>query len=368
MEIDYTKLVKLLQDRLTDLKVSNVQLTSNPAKATLLLTDDIHSNINKDETAILLSLTKFAEFMEENLKEEKSLDEQHINEAKKIFSVIRNELNKIMDDCERKLMKTCIDSKRTHDFMADFGNGILNDNTKFKTSLDEFLRSVALSPLEKLRKDGLGEISKMAVHIPQELKKIVNECLKFLNPMAVQPVNTPAIESSIVGSSQDFSIFITGHLKKIGVPVTKYELLYRGSRDGFSASAFHSKCDNKGATLVLLKTTTNHIFGGFAQKPWTSYSSGVFIADPKAFLYSWNLKEIYSNKSPDGTNALTHNTGWGPLFGEGQDFLISSDCNVNQKSLLRMNQTFSSNGKSVRDITGSDCNFQVSEYEVFLVL
>jgi len=35
------------------------------------------------------------------------------------------------------------------------------------------------------------------------------------------------------------------------------ELIFRGSKDGFTSSAFHSKCDGKGATLILIKSKTN---------------------------------------------------------------------------------------------------------------
>jgi len=33
-------------------------------------------------------------------------------------------------------------------------------------------------------------------------------------------------------------------------------MLYRGSRDGFSAKQFHEKCDEKGPTLTLVKVTS----------------------------------------------------------------------------------------------------------------
>jgi len=39
--------------------------------------------------------------------------------------------------------------------------------------------------------------------------------------------------------------------------------LYRASRDGFEASKFHEKCDNKGATLTIIRNTIGRIFGGF---------------------------------------------------------------------------------------------------------
>ena len=34
---------------------------------------------------------------------------------------------------------------------------------------------------------------------------------------------------------------------------SQFSLLYRASVDGFAASSFHSKCDNKGKTLTIVK-------------------------------------------------------------------------------------------------------------------
>ncbi len=31
-------------------------------------------------------------------------------------------------------------------------------------------------------------------------------------------------------------------------------MIYRGSKDGFKAEDFHGKCDNKGATLIIIKS------------------------------------------------------------------------------------------------------------------
>ena len=49
----------------------------------------------------------------------------------------------------------------------------------------------------------------------------------------------------------------------------EWRLLFRASRDGFAASAFHSKCDNKGPTITVVKSGGN-IFGGFSENAWTS--------------------------------------------------------------------------------------------------
>jgi len=37
-------------------------------------------------------------------------------------------------------------------------------------------------------------------------------------------------------------------------------MLYRGSRDGFSAKEFHDKCDEKGPTLTLVKVTSLSLY------------------------------------------------------------------------------------------------------------
>jgi len=39
-------------------------------------------------------------------------------------------------------------------------------------------------------------------------------------------------------------------LKKIPY---KFNLIFRASKDGYTAAAFHEKCDNKGATIVIVK-------------------------------------------------------------------------------------------------------------------
>ena len=57
--------------------------------------------------------------------------------------------------------------------------------------------------------------------------------------------------------------------------VGEWRLLFQASRDGFAASAFHSKCDNKGPTVTVVQSGAN-IFGGFTEKPWTN-ACGKFL-------------------------------------------------------------------------------------------
>ena len=46
-------------------------------------------------------------------------------------------------------------------------------------------------------------------------------------------------------------------------------LLYRASTDGKTPADFHRCCDNKGPTLVLIKSG-EYIFGGYTSKSWES--------------------------------------------------------------------------------------------------
>ena len=52
-------------------------------------------------------------------------------------------------------------------------------------------------------------------------------------------------------------------------PNTTCSLLYRASTDGYTPKHFHRCCDNKGPTLVVIKSG-EYIFGGYTSKSWES--------------------------------------------------------------------------------------------------
>ena len=37
-------------------------------------------------------------------------------------------------------------------------------------------------------------------------------------------------------------------------------LCYKATRDGFDSQSFHSKCDNQGPTIVVIRSTIGYIF------------------------------------------------------------------------------------------------------------
>ena len=107
----------------------------------------------------------------------------------------------------------------------------------------------------------------------------------------------PFRESTIL-TNVDHRKILKGWLTE--VLVGEWRLLFRASRDGFAASAFHSKCDNKGPTVTVVKSGAN-IFGGFTEKPWTSPRNGRKFLLQLIIIYT---PKIYLNELPDAFHAL----------------------------------------------------------------
>ncbi len=48
----------------------------------------------------------------------------------------------------------------------------------------------------------------------------------------------------------------------------QWKLLYRASEHEYSATSFHECCDDKGPTLVIIKSSGGWIFGGYTTQSW----------------------------------------------------------------------------------------------------
>ena len=68
-------------------------------------------------------------------------------------------------------------------------------------------------------------------------------------------------------------------------------MLFRGSTHGWEAKTFHLKCDNKGATLTLIRSKKDMICGGFTSLAWDGMSK--YRSDETAYLFSVDNKTKY---------------------------------------------------------------------------
>ena len=143
------------------------------------------------------------------------------------------------------------------------------------------------------------------------------------------------------------------------------ELLFRTNVDGDSSSTFHSKCDNKGATISFVKTTAGKRIGGFSSIPWTT--AGSYKADPEAFIFSLDSSQKFVQfKNFD--NAVYHHSSYGPTFGNGHDLYISNGCKSNTNSYCQSNYSYNFfNSYNLVNAGYQQTTFQVSDYEVYLI-
>jgi hypothetical protein len=105
----------------------------------------------------------------------------------------------------------------------------------------------------------------------------------------------------------------------------EFSLLYRGTRDGLSGPAFHSKCDKKGCTLTIIETTDGKVFGGYSNTPWSSSDS--WTAANKSFLFAISGSGISSPckmklKGVSDQCAILDSSLDGPIFGCGYDMFV----------------------------------------------
>jgi hypothetical protein len=128
-------------------------------------------------------------------------------------------------------------------------------------------------------------------------------------------------------------------------PSDKWTLLYRGTRDGFGAKDFHTKCDGHPNTLTILKAKeSSFIFGGFTTVDWESCPwPGKYKSDPNAFLFSLINKENRPLKMKIDPNyedrAIRCDSQLGPSF--GFDINIVNYANTTIDSYSKLGDSYS---------------------------
>jgi hypothetical protein len=153
----------------------------------------------------------------------------------------------------------------------------------------------------------------------------------------------------------------------------RFTLLWRGSRDGFLAKDFHSRCDGHANTLTFIEDTEGNIFGGFTPVEWESRCG--YKADPSlnSFLFSLRNPHNFSPrkfalKAERTDEAVWCYSSFGPVF--GNDLAVSESCNTRADSnscLFGLSYANDTGLESKTVFTGSG-KFTVKEIEVFQIM
>ena len=154
-------------------------------------------------------------------------------------------------------------------------------------------------------------------------------------------------------------------ISKVNKDLVQFRLLFRMEEKTSKSEDFHKACDKQGPTLVLIKTKTNRIFGGFTPLDWGKTGGGIKDESNQTFIFSLDLnkkfdmlkiKEQAINRSTDG-----------PKFGDC-DIKIESNMK-NGVSFANANCNFLSGGNL--ELTGGHGEtekFETAELEVFKVI
>jgi len=149
----------------------------------------------------------------------------------------------------------------------------------------------------------------------------------------------------------------------------RWELRYRGSRDGFASANFHAHCDNIGATVTLVRAN-GYLFGGYTPLSWNTTSS--YQNTTASFLFSLvnsrSTAPLIFHSKGNGHSIYCH-ASYGPTFGGGHGLYISSNCNANTNSSSpNLSHSYSDPSGYGGTIFAGSTPFQVAEVEVFVVL
>ncbi len=175
------------------------------------------------------------------------------------------------------------------------------------------------------------------------------------------------IYDSIIIKPRHFAIFSSwiekkndSYYKGRNIPYG-FNLLYRASRDGYTAAAFHSKCDDKGATIVIAKVkNSGQIIGGYNPLQWDSSNSNKSTKD--SFIFSFTDKNnlqsanvVYSKGDQYSVQCLSH---CGPVFSYSDLYVrYDNDPDVWRSTVLSSYPTL--------NLPNS---INVDDYEVFQVI
>ncbi|XP_033208549.1 uncharacterized protein LOC117167604 [Belonocnema kinseyi] len=153
-----------------------------------------------------------------------------------------------------------------------------------------------------------------------------------------------------------------------GVPKQTWQLVYRASRHGYSASSFHRHCDGVSPTYVIVLGTRGEICGGFSDVPWgKTNAKGHYVHSEKAFLFTLTNNQDLPPTKFDIVKkpfAICYHPDIGPIFGAGADLLISNNCNINSESYSNLPHSYDGEHAS-NSLLMSEYHFTVVDYEVF---
>ncbi|XP_046839735.1 uncharacterized protein LOC124433918 isoform X2 [Xenia sp. Carnegie-2017] len=182
----------------------------------------------------------------------------------------------------------------------------------------------------------LAEEKKILRTLNKDISKLENE-IKTINVTFVTSFLSYDISASKILRREPERFL---KLLKTWFLFNKLTRCWRATYDGWNSRIFHSRCDNQGKTITLVKVG-KYIFGGYSTYQWGG-SSG-YRTSSSNYIFSLRNKDNLSPfRSPVyrySDQAIYTNPSYGPTFG-AHDIYIANNANKNRNSYTNLGNTY----------------------------
>jgi len=339
----------------------------------------LFEDIQKKHGLIKLGIENSIDFVKEYCIDLRSDVQLKTEEA---IQQINDISSKIIDEID-KYEEELIEFNKMNSKSLDRFNNIAKELESFLNFNKEYLKqhNVDDEIVIKLNEEANSLINKAEIEI-QNLKDVIfdGKLLRFHKSskpitksfLGITKVIHTEMDSLILFGRNQFEYLM--NLCEFSITQT-WNLIYRASRDGFKAKDFHSFCDCKSNTFVIIKSEHGNVFGGYTEQDWTP-NDNIMKSDLNSFIFSLINKENkpIKLKCLNAEKAIYGGTDYGPTFGYGPVIRIHNNSNMNTNSLSKLGITGSvykhpeyvENSTEAKSFLAGSEEFKVLEIEVHM--
>jgi len=221
-------------------------------------------------------------FMKFGIENSNDLIKEHFMDLRSDVQLTAEEVILQVNDISTKLIekideyeKDTIQFNNNNSKSLDAFNVIVKELESFHTINTEYLKQYEVDDTVLIRSNEKATTLMKKVELEiDNLKDLIFSGNKFNFIKNFQKINESILGELKITNVANLKSSILPEIEKIKDLMTlcefpidqKWNLIYRASQDGFEAANFHSECDNKPNTLIIIKSENGNIFGGYTEQ------------------------------------------------------------------------------------------------------
>jgi hypothetical protein len=323
--------------------------------------------------------------LKERLNKKTDYIKEHFVNLRNKVQLATEELHKQINDLNEQVIieineyeKELIEFDKTNIISSKSLEVYIKEFESFETNYNQLakLRKFNNEKFDKLNQDAIELKEKSSVEISKLTNIILNG--KYVN----FKTNKEKLSKSLLGETK-----ITTNINEIDSIILtdktqinqlmslcefpsyqKWKLIYRASQDGFESAKFHSKCDNKRNTFIIIKSRKGNIFGGYTEETWNNYRN--YKSDQKTFIFSLinKLNRPIKIKSKNENNVIGCDNDIGPSFGRNDLVIVNksnTDFSYSNLGLEFVHPDYAYESNDAKSFLAGEKFFMVLEIEVY---